>query len=192
MTARLALGIGLTLAACGSRGPTTEDRAREAFVKDLCEREGNADLWRLMSRGDVVFEEGWSRPLLVDVAPDQPWRQVSATIATRRGVAVRWIGERNHLRLRGDRDMLLRVWGHVDVARIFTRPRVTLAVAGHEVASRVVDAGGDFTVTTVVPADWLDGWIDAYLRLSSVSEPGRDPTALRAARVEGVTWDRAP
>ncbi len=182
----------LVVAACGEPTPTAEDRAREHFVEALCAREGNSDLWRLMSRGDVVFEEGWSRPMLIDDAPDQPWRQVSATVASTRGLAVRWISVDNHLRLRGGRSMTLRIWGHVDVTRIFTQPRVTLIVAGHELASGVVDATGDFSVTVAVPADWLDGWIDAYLRLSSVSEPWRDPAALRAARVEGVTWEPAP
>lgn len=184
--------LALIVAACGDRAPTAEDRARERFVEALCAREGNTDLWQLMSRADVVFEEGWSRPLLVDVAPDQPWRTVSTTIASTRGVAVRWVGASNHLRLRGDRAMTLRIWGHVDVARIFTRPRITLTVAGHELASGVVDASGDFAIAAAVPADWLDGWLDAYLRLSSVSEPWRDPAALRAARVEGVTWEPAP
>lgn len=194
MTRRRArvLGVALALIGCGDRAPTAEDRAREAFVEELCAREGNTDLWRLMSRGDLVFEEGWSRPLLVAPAPDRPWRQVAATVATARGVAVRWIGASNHLRLRGAGDMHLALWGHVDVARIFTRPRLTLSVAGHEVASGVIDASGDFAVATVVPAAWLDGWVDAYLRLSSVSEPWRDPELLQAARVEGVTWEPAP
>lgn len=188
---RAAVVVVAALAACGQRAPSAEDRAREAFVRALCEREGNADLWRLMSRGDVVFEEGWSRPLLVDVQPDQPWRQVSTTVASTRGVAVRWLSASNHLRVRGDADMVLRLWGHVDVAKTFTRPRLTLTTAGHELASGVVGADGDFAITTLVPRAWLDGWVDVYLELSSVSEPGRDPALLQVARVLGVTWEPA-
>lgn len=182
------------LTACGDHQPSSEERAREAFVEDLAEREGKADLWRLMSRLELVFEEGWSRPMLVEPSTDRSWREgrPPSPPATTRGVAVRWMGDRAHLRVRGDGPRRLRVWGHVDTAAIFTRPRLSVTSAGHELSSALVDTAGDFSVDVVIPGAWLHGWLDVYLYLSSVGEPWRDPAALRAVRVEGVEWVPAP
>lgn len=192
MRRRLAL-LALVAIGCSDRSPSAEDRAREAFVEALAAREGHTDLWRLMSRLEVVFEEGWSRPMLVTLEPDRPWRDLTPPPpASARGVAVRWMGVRAHLRVRGDQARRLRLWGHVDIAAIFTRPRLTVTVAGRELSSALVGADGAFAIDAVVPAGWLDGWGDLYVQLSSVGEPWRDPAALRAVRVEGVTWDAAP
>lgn len=185
------LVAGLT--ACGRDAPpSSENVARERFVRDLAAREGMTDLWRLMSRGDLVFEEGWSRMLLVEPDPDRPWIEVSRTDASVRAMPVRWIGPSAHLRVRGGADMHLRVWGKVDRQAIFTRPRVSLTVGGIEIASRLVDEDGRFVVETVIPAGWVARWTDVYLQLSSVGEPWRDPAATRVARVEGVVWDAVP
>ena len=185
--AALAVALG-----CGQAPVSDETRRREAYLRQLAEREGLADAWHLMSRADLVFEDGFSLTDMVPPAPPPRWTELPSAIGSVRAVPVRWMTARAHLRVRGAGDMHLALWGHVDVARIFTRPRLTLSVAGHEVASGVIDASGDFAVATVVPAAWLDGWVDAYLRLSSVSEPWRDPALLQAARVEGVTWEPAP
>lgn len=185
--------VALAAVACGDRPPSAEDRAREAFVEGLAAREGHSDLWRLMSRLEVVFEEGWSRPMLIAIEPDRPWRDVTPPPApASRGTAVRWMGARAHLRVRGDGPRRLRVWGHVDRAAIFTRPRLTVTAAGRELASSLINDDGDFAVDVAVPAAWLTGWVDVYLQLSSVGEPWREPAAQRVVRVEGVTWDAAP
>jgi hypothetical protein len=166
-----------------------EAAARHAWVKALCEREGLMDAWSLMSRGDLVFEEGFSRNLRVARDEHGAWQQVPRTLQVDHGVMARFVNRSNHLRVRGDRDMQLRIAGRIEIEAIFTRPRVTLAVAGHEAASRIVDDDGTFEVSAVVPAAWLDGWTDAYLYLSSVGEPWRDGIVTKVALVERVEWE---
>jgi|GEM_PF-3061889 len=176
------LTLALAAAAgCGSdHAPSSENLAREAYVAQLATREGVTGEWRLASRGDLVFEEGWSR--MVRVEPE-------LALGSSSPVPIRWIGPSAHARIRGRSDMQLRIWGRVDRAAIFTRPRVSLMVAGIELASRLVADDGSFVVETVVPATWVTGWTELYLSLSSVGEPWRDPAVTKVARVEGVVWE---
>lgn len=173
-------------AAAGSRRA-----ALEAHVEALATREGLTARWRLMSRGDVVFEDGWSRPVLVVTGADGRWTEVAATTPSAPAVPVRWIGRSAHARVHGSGDMRLRLWGRVDVAATFTRPRVTVSVAGRELTSRIVEPDGEFLLDAVVPAAALGGWRDLFLTLSSGDELRRDPARLKVARVEGLTWEPA-
>lgn len=155
-----------------------EDGDRERFVKALAAREGLTGEWLLTSRGDLVFEDGWSALDRLEPEPTVP---------------VRWIGTTAHARLRGrGADMHLRIWGRVDRGALATRPRVTLVVDGIEIGSRLVADDGAFTLETVIPASWVADWTDLYLSLSSVGEPLREPAKVRAARVEGVLWQPVP
>jgi len=187
--AAAALLLVALAAGCGrDRSRSAENLAREAFVKDLAAREGLTARWRLMSRGDLVFEDGWGPLVLLEPGPDP--KAVAGPPASPAAVPARWIARSAHLRLAGGGDRTLRVWGRVEVAKIFTRPRVSLTVAGREVASRLVEPDGSFALEVVIPAR-AAGWIDGYLRLSSAGDVEREPARLRVARVEGVTWEPA-
>lgn len=190
LAAPAALGSG-----CGSEAPVNaETEARERFIHDLAEREGVGDVWYVMSRTDVVFEDGWSLAQMVDPGPGVPWTEVERPIASVRAVAARWLGPSAHLRLRSrtGRDMHLRMWGAINRNLLLTRPRVTATFDGVEISSRVVGDDGTFTIEAVIPAAWLHGWSDVYVTLSSVGEPWREASSLRVARVEGVWWEPVP
>lgn len=172
-----------------ARRVADEPAARWAFMRRLAEREDILDIWTLTSRGDLVFEDGFSRAMRVARNDLGEWEQVTRTTERDRGLMVRWINRSNHLRLRGAGDMQLRIRGHVAFDMIFARPRVSLTVAGHEMVSRLVEPNGTFDVDVTVPAAWLTGWTDAYLHLSTVGEPWRDAAVTRVARVESVDWE---
>jgi hypothetical protein len=179
---------------CGSEAPLNDETlARERFIRDLAEREGVGEMWYVMPRADVVFEDGFSATQMVDPDPALRWTEVPRTVSSERAIPVRWLGPQAHLRVRArGRDMHLRIWGRSNLAVLFARPRLTATFDGLEFWSRVVDESGEFMIEAVIPADWVHGWSDVYLELSTVSEPWREPGLLRAARVEGVSWEPVP
>lgn len=181
-------------AACGREAPmNAETAARERFIRGLTIREGVPDVWYVMSRADVVFEDGWSLGQMVDPSPGVPWTDVARVSGSIRARPIRWLGPAGHLRLRGaSTDMRLQIWGAVNVTAVQTRPRVSVTFDGLEIWSEVVGPDGGFAIDQVIPATWLDGWSDAYVLLSSVSEPWREPGSLRVVRVEGVAWEPLP
>lgn len=184
----------LVLAACGSEAPLNDETlARERFIRELAEREGLGDTWYLISRADLVFEDGFSATQMVDPDPVRHWTEVPRTLTSERAMPVRWMGPSAHLRVRGrGGDMHLHIWGRTNLAVMFTRPRITASFDGLEFGSMVVDDSGLFAFEAVVPGEWLRGWSDIYLELSTVSEPWREPAQLKAARVEGVLWEPVP
>ncbi|MCE9576986.1 MAG: hypothetical protein K8W52_27820, partial [Deltaproteobacteria bacterium] len=198
----------LIAAGCGRDAPmTAETVARDGFVHALAVREGIGAYWYLLSRGDVVFEDGFTEMALVDPAPTPRWNEVAmhgdaadgdaadgdlAKPITAKAIAVRWIGPGAHLRVRErSGDMRLRIWGRIDRNRLLTQPRLTATLDGRELYSQVIGGDGAFVIEAAVPAAWQGGWSDVYVRLSSVNEPWRDPAKLRVARVEGVSWEPA-
>jgi len=193
MTRALLLTIVLA-AACGSEAPlNAETVARERFIRELAEREGLGDTWYVMSRADVVFEDGFSSTQMVDPDPVRRWTEVPRELTSERAVPVRWMGPTAHLRVRGGGvDMHLQIWGRTNLAVMMTRPRITATFDGLELGSQVVDDSGLFSFEAVIPGEWLHGWSDVYLELSTVSEPWREPALLKAARVDGVSWEPAP
>lgn len=186
-----AVAVALAAAGCGREAPLNDETlARDRYLHELAEREGLGDAWYLMTRADLVFEDGWSATTMVDPALTLAWYQATRSCTSVRKVAVRWMGPSAHLRVRGRGGaMHLQVWGRADLAAMDTRPRVTVTFDGLEFYSRVVADDGGFRVEAVIPADWLHGWSDIYVNLSSVHEPWRDPGRLRVARVEGVAWE---
>lgn len=188
------VAIALLALACGC-GPTPisdETRSREAYLHQLAEREGLADAWHLMSRSELVFEDGFSLTELTTPDPPPRWTELSTAIGSVRAVPVRWMTARAHLRVRGRSDMHLALWGQIYAAAIATRPRMTVAFDGLEVAALVVEPDGRFRVDTVIPGTWLHGWSDIDISLSSIHEPWRTVRDLRVARLEGVTWEPLP
>lgn len=180
----------LVVVGCGRDTPLDDEAlARDRFVRQLLEREDALDFWYLSSRADLVFEDGCSGPVPIDDPAASPVTAMPIARA-QRSPAVRWIGPRTHLRVRGRGGaMRLRLWGAVDLTRLMTRPRISATFDGREVASLVVGRDGRFAIEQVVPAARLDGWSDVYLHLSSVHHPWRDAATLRVAHLEGVAWE---
>jgi len=197
--AAAAIAVVLT-AGCERSAPATAERiAREEFLRRLAVREGRLAEWHLMSRFDVVFEDGFTAPRRIDPRPGArdtgPTGEAAVTAAPAPGtIPARWIGALAHLRVRARRpatDMRLAIWGAVDPQRLRTVPRVTVTFDGVEVHSQLVGDDGRFAIEEIIPRARLGGWSDVYLSLSSVHEPRRDPQNLQAARVEGVAWEPA-
>jgi hypothetical protein len=185
--------VGLTLLAVASgcfepAAPSPEYLAREAFVEELSIREGLVDRWRLMSRGDVIFEEGFTRPFLIEIAADGSVTELTRSVATTRGVPIRWMSPRAHMRLRGSGAMTLHLWGHADVEAIFSRPRLSANLDGREVASALVNPDGAFDLVVTVDSDPRPRWRDLYLEASTVGE-WRLYSTDKVVRLEGVTWE---
>jgi hypothetical protein len=178
--------FAILLAACASeRAPDAESRARDAFAARVTGERGLAATWALVSRGDLVFDDGFAPLEMIDPAsPGAPLR--GPLLAPPAGaIPVRWIGARALLRVYAPARVEIR--GRVDVARLFARPRVVLTTDGREAAAALVDADGHFALATTTAAA---GWSDVYLTVSSVAEPWRAPAELRIARVEGVVVTR--
>ncbi len=193
MTSRASwLVLGGALAACGSPPVSDETRAREAFLRTLAEREGVPGAWALMSRSELVFEDGFSLTELTPGNVPPRWSEIAIEQTSVPAVPVRWMSAESHLLVRGQHDMHLALRGQVHAAVMATRPRLSVSFDGLEIASLVVDPDGRFAVDTVIPATWLHGWSDVYLRLSSVHEPWRTIRDLRVARLESVTWAALP
>jgi len=186
-----ALAIVALAAGCGRDTPlSAEVVARDEFVHALAVREGRLDLWQLSSRATLVFEEGFSQTYVHAPGPPPRWVEPSRGDTATWDAVARWIGPNAHLRVRASGgDMRLRIWGHVDVARLHTRPAVTVSFDRQEVGAQVLAVDGRFSIEAVIPSAWLDGWSEVYLRLSSVHDPWRDPASLQVARVEGVEWE---
>jgi hypothetical protein len=184
----------LALIACSGISPAAEReaKARDEFIRRLAEREGIPDAWTLLSRHDVIFEDGFSYMTFEDPnAHELEWYEVCTGCRPIRGRPVKWMNRRAHFRLRGDADMRLEIEGRVLTRTIFTRPRVEVMVEGLELGSFVVGEDGRFHVDAIVPRSALDGWTDAYVTISSVSEPWREPADLRAATIERLHWNPA-
>jgi hypothetical protein len=186
---RIAIAAFALLTACGHESPISQQsRDRETFVQAMAERENLVDVWHLMSRADLVFDEGVARLAFVEpTALDRAW--TDAPVATSsRGQPVRWMGPRTVLKVRGDGDARLAIAGRVDVHKLFARPRVTVTFDGRELYSAPAAADGSFAMESDIPASWLGGWSDVVITLSTVAEPWREPAALQIARLERVVW----
>jgi hypothetical protein len=188
---RVVAAAVVALVACGGPKPGAEreSRARDEFIRRLAEREGVADAWTLTSRTDVLFEDGFAVTQFYHPGAELDWFEVCGGCFPVRGVPVRWMNRRAHLRLRGTSDMHLVATGKVDTKAIFTRPRIELTIDGRTLASAVVGADGSFELDVTVPAALLDGWTDAYVMFTSVSEPWREPGDLRVAGLHRLLWE---
>ena len=170
--------------------PADEVALRHAFVKQLAEREGLRDAWSLLTRGDLRFEDGFSGIGFVDERVDDPkWFDAfrPAPQPPVRGTAIRWMHRRSHLRVRGDGPMRLVLRGKVNVAAMYTRPRLDISLDGELLGSATLDAEGRFAIELAVTP--RPGWRDLYLVWSSIAQPERDIRQLGVARLEEVVWD---
>jgi hypothetical protein len=173
VTARWLAALAVTLGCGDGAAPGAEALRRDQFAARMAAAEDMLDVWALVSRADVAFDHGFSPIELLAAPPARP-------------TPVRWVGARSLLRVRGAAGRLT-MRGRIDVARVFTRPRVTATLDGDELGSQVVAADGTFALAVDV-AGRRAGWHDVYLTLSTVAEPWREPASLRIARVEHVGW----
>lgn len=170
--------------------PAQEPTRREAWMAELAKREGLEREWALMSRRNLIFADGISGLTFDDLDRDPRWYDVYYRAPEPvRGVPVRWLHKRGHIRLTGTTDMHLVIRGRVNLNSIYTRPRLDVSLDGELLASLVIAADGTFTVDVVVPKAQLAGWADLYLVFNTIGTPERDVRDLRIARLDHVTWE---
>ena len=138
----------------------------------------------------MIFADGISGLTFDDLDADPKWYDVyHRDPEPRRGVPVRWLHRRGHLRVAGTQDMHLVLRGRVNLASIYTRPRLDVSLDGVLLASVEVNERGEFAVDVVVSAAQLRGWADLYLVFNTIGTPERDVRDLRIARLEHVMWE---
>lgn len=187
------LAVFAVAAGCGRTAPIDDEaRARDTYVRALADREGLLDVWSLMSRSTIDFEDGLSAIEMIDPeAPSVGWREVARPVATGMAQPVRWMAARSHLRVRGESSMRLTIYGRADLVQIGTRPLVAASLDGAEFYSALPDDDGYFRIDATIPQAKLASWADIYVTLSSVNEPWRDLSRLHVARIERVVWEPA-
>jgi hypothetical protein len=170
-----------------------EARRRDAFLRALTVKEGVADAWHLSAHPDLILSEGLSAVAFVDES-DPKWFEIERPDpGPRSGHPIRWMHRRVHMRVRGDRDMHLRMNGRIRLHGLYTRPRLDVTVGGEPVASVVADEHGLFSIDVDVPRAMLDGWTDLYVVFNTIGTPERDVADLRMAELHEVSWEpRAP
>jgi hypothetical protein len=184
--------------------PGPEPVRRDAWVRELAEREDLLDVWTLTSRHDLIFADGIDDVEFVDprfeiarwfevgpkrAAPPRAAADPAAALQAMRGRPLRALHRRAHLRVTGETDMRLALRAWVALGKIYTRPRLDVALDGELLASVIADEHGSYHLDLQIPAARLaGGWHDIYLVFNSISEPGHDDRDPRAAVLETVTW----
>jgi hypothetical protein len=180
--------------------PELEAQRRSAWTRQLAERLNLRRAWELNTRDDLVFDDGFSRLVFVtsflnEDVPPAPRLQTKADaladphVTVPLGTPTRWMHRRAHLRLRGDRDMRLRLHGQVRREVTGTRPRLAVSLDGELLASMVVAEDGTFIIDLPIAAARVRDWADLYVVFSSVGLPERESRELRFARLDGVEWE---
>lgn len=188
MNRALPILAALAVAAC-SKKPVPEEIATEAALRDAFrskvlreEDAGRAEA--VSSRPDVVFEDGFGKVLY-----DPPDNY--------RNVAIRWMGQNAHARLKshGDKRMRLRIVGWVDDKHLLTWPYLTVFLDGMPVGAPLgpIDKGF-YWFEAEVPPEMFRGqeWADLNVRLSTVAYHWYDPPDLGVALVSRFDWEEIP
>ena len=184
----------------GDRPGGPEPVRRDAWIRELAEREHLLDVWALTPRRDLIFADGIEDLELVDPRPALA-RWLGAHRAVR-GRAVRALHRRAHLRVTGEAEMRFALRASLarspspspsssgpSPRRPGVRPRLDVAFDGALLASAVADEQGVYTVDLPIPAARLaGGWHDLYLVFSGAADPGGDDRELRVAALEELTW----
>jgi len=169
--------------------PAEESARRDAWLTQLAKREGLEREWALSSRSNLIFADGISGIMFDDLDRDPRWYDVFwRDPEPVRGVPVRWLHKRGHLRVAGIGDMRLVMHGRINLNSIYTRPRLDVSLDGELLASVVISEKGEFTIDLVVPHARLRGWADLYLVFNTIGTPERDVRDLRVARLDHVSW----
>jgi hypothetical protein len=180
--------------------PEAEAQRRSAWTRQLSDRLNLHGAWALNTRDNLLFDDGFSRLAFAtsflgeDVPPAPRLQTKAAALADPHatvpvGTPVRWMHRRSHLRLRGERDMHLRLRGQVRREVTGTRPRIAVSLDGELLASMVVAEDGTFTIELPIAAARVRDWADLYVVFSSVGLPERDNRELRFARLDSVEWE---
>ncbi|HVJ94175.1 MAG TPA: hypothetical protein VM580_30515 [Labilithrix sp.] len=171
-----------------------EPTRRSAFLADVARREGLLDAWSLTARGDLEILDGVSALQFYEPGSADPaWFEIVRTPSEKplRGVPMRGLNRRAHLRVRGIGAMRLALRVSVSLNSTFTRPQLDVSLDGGLIATAVADDRGRYSIEVVTP-QLEDGWHDVYLVFSSVFDPGRDGRDPRVARLESIEWVPAP
>lgn len=181
-----ALALASFGVACKAPSPSPEVlrevEQREAFSEALIVDAGAQRARLLSSRSDVLFEEGLST-----LEYDPPFQI--------RKHAMRWMGQRSHVRLKrhGDRPMRLFMHGWVDLNAIKTRPLISAYIDGRLFSTVTVPEDGLWGMDFVVPPEALrTTWVDLQITIGSVAFHWADPPELKVALLNGLSWTEAP
>jgi hypothetical protein len=86
--------------------------------------------------------------------------------------------------------LALRAW--LALGRVYTRPRMDVALDGQLLASILPDEHGAYALELRLSATQLaGGWHDLYLVFNSIDDPGHASREPRTAVLEVVEWDPA-
>jgi len=175
--------------------PATEVARRAAYVRALVAREHFEPQYALTTREDLVFVDGTSDLTVADPDADPRWTDFAPRESKpKSGLPIRWLHPRVHLRVRNavlspGHAMHFAATGHVNVAAVYSRPRIDVALAGELLGSFEVDERGAFMIDLQIDAGKLADWRDLYLVFDSLGQPDREAKDLRVARLEHVTWE---
>jgi hypothetical protein len=175
----------------GGDEPRPEGLSRDGYVRSLAEREGLEQAYHLRSRLDLVFADGFSEIFCAVTRKEMEALGQGFDCRKIGAAPTRWMGPIGHLRLRGRGAMRLAIDGRVATREIGTRPEVALLVDGKTLATTRVDEEGMYAIEVSFADMRAQGWHNAYLVISSVGEPWREPSQLALARVDRVVWEPA-
>lgn len=180
------VAVALVAAACAKeRSPAVREEVarRDAYAHALAVDAGIESSWRVSSRTEILFQEGFS---LIEHDPPGDFRNNG----------FRWMGPRGRIRVKshGDRPMRLRLHGWAHEKEIKARPVISVYVDGRLVADTgAVPEDGLWGIDVVVPAELLRDrdWVDVSIRASAVAYHWAEPPDLRVIVLGGVFWEEA-
>lgn len=168
---------------CAAKDPApavqAEIDARERFARAVALDAGSGRSLNVGSRGDVLFEEGFS---LVSYDPADDFHNH----------AFRWMGSRGHVRLRSRRagPMALEIEGYLNEKVIGSKPVVTAYLNGVPLVVTMAKEGGNWFINTVVREEHIRTreWMDLLLTVSAVGFFWAEPPDLRVVVVSKLAW----
>lgn len=172
------------------RGPDELTRM-DAFARRISEEELGTKAWSVASRRNVIFLADSLGPSAVVPMPTDEdvgiWGRLFGVSEPK--THHRWLMDRTHIRVRGERKQQLRVKVWVSQRRLFTTPSLSLTLDGKTVARGEPDASGVVTLEAVTSCT---GWCDVYLLSSTISEFWRAPDDLKALKLLELDWTEVP
>jgi hypothetical protein len=169
------------------RGPDELTRM-DAFIRHISEHELGSNAWQLASRRNVVFQTDSLGPsAIVPMPSGSDTTSIFERLLGdgRARVPHRWLMDRNHVRVRGERKQRLHVKLWVNKRRLFTTPTLSLILDGKTLVRSVPNADGMVTMDAVTSCT---GWCDLYLVSSTISEFWRLPDDLKGLKLLEFDW----
>jgi hypothetical protein len=168
---------------------------QDRFIRRLSEAELHNAAWQLTSRRGVSFQRDGNGPSPVEIQLPDTVDLFSNRLLERvfgklpEPPPCRWLTDRTHVRVLGSGRHRLRVQLRVDVARLSSSPSATLSLDGQPLGRTTPDRDGYLGFDRVVSCD---GWCDAYVVFSTISEYWAPADAVHAIQLLGFDWTSEP